>query len=514
MTYDILIVNGRIVDGTGACEPFRADIGISAGWIAAVGDLGSSRASRKIDARGRIVAPGFIDVHVHAELAVLGGPDQFAGLRQGITTQLLGPDGFGWAPLQPAEARDMWAYTRFGYGDAVLEPGWPTVPDCLDAYRGRTPVNVCPQVPHGAVRYAVMGWDSRPATDDEIQQMGRLVEEWTDVGALALSAGLDYQPAAHAEMRELVALCRIVAERGGLYATHQRYHLLGRKAAWEETLEIGRRAGIPVHISHERADAEADEIIENAIAEGVDVTFESYLYPAGVTHMTMMLPMDVQAGSPSQVLDRLGDPAVRERCLPELAEWLGRLDQTVVYTGSGRYVGLPLRVAAAKAGKSPTEFAYDLILEEEGVQAYVFPWQVSPEEAVATIDRTARNPRMMVASDGVYNVPHPHPRSHGCFAQVLGRTVRERGVLSLQDAVHKMSGFPADRFGLKDRGRIAEGRAADLVVFDQQTVGARATFEAPTLTAVGIDWVLVNGEAAVQGGEPTGCLAGKVLRAG
>ena len=512
MTFDILIRNGLVVDGTGEREPFCADIGISGDRIVAVGDLASARAIRTIDAKNRAVSPGFIDVHVHSELALLGGRDRFAGALQGMTTQLLAPDGFGWTPLGSEQARQMWDYTRFGYGDVEHAPGWETIEAYLNTFVNCTPLNVCPQAPHCAVRFAVMGWDVRPASDDELKAMEALTRDWMAAGAAALSLGLDYQPAASADLRELVALSRIVASHGGICTTHQRYHTLGRKAAWEETLDIARQSGIPVHISHERADDEIADILDRVDREDIDLTFEAYLYPAGMTHMTMMLPMAYQQGSPDEVLQRLKDPAVRENSLSSLRQWLGRCDQTVGYTRSGRYIGLTLTQAAAQAGKPPAEFAYDLILEEDGVQAFVFPWQVPPEEATATVDRTARHPRVMIASDGIYNIPHPHPRSHGCFARVLGHVVRERNVLSLRQAVHKMAGFPARRFGLKDRGVIAEGKAADLVIFDPETIAAGSTFEHPIRPPVGIDRVIVNGQTVIENGQPTGKLPGRVLR--
>ncbi|MCZ6678337.1 MAG: D-aminoacylase [Candidatus Poribacteria bacterium] len=512
MQFDYIIHGGTVVDGTGSREPFPAAVGVISDQIAAVGRLDTAQASRVIDAHGRVVSPGFIDVHVHSEIALLGGRDQMAAVRQGVTTQLMAPDGFGWAPLSPEKAREMWRYTQFAYVDAGLSLDWRSAEDYLSIFPGRIPANVYPQVPHCAVRLGAMGWDTRPATDEELNLMVETTREWLEAGACCLCLGLDYQPSANADLRELVTLSKLAASYGAIYAAHLRYRILGRKRAWEETFEISRQAGIPVHISHERVDAESAELLDRIDREGIDLTFESYLYPAGMTHMTMMLPMAFQAGSPADVLAKLEAPDAREQCLPLLREQLGQGNQIVGYTRSGRFIGMTLAEAADSVGKTYEEFAFDLLIEEEGIQAFVFPWQTPSDENEVTINRTAAHPRMMIASDGVYNIPHPHPRGYGCFVQYLGRFVRERKLVSLQEAIYKMSGFPAERFGLKDRGRIAEGLAADLVVFDPETVVDRSTWQEPVQPAVGVDWVLVNGVPVIEAGNPTGQLPGRVLR--
>lgn len=512
LNFDLVIRNGLVVDGSGKREPFRADVGVSDDRIGAVEDLAQATADREIDASGRIVSPGFIDVHVHGEIALLGTPDQYGEVRQGITTQLLAPDGFGWARLAGERAQELWEYTLFAYGKVDVEPPWGSIEDYLALYDGNTPSNVVSQVPHCAVRVEVMGWDARVATDDELRQMEGLTREWMEAGACALNLGLDYQPSANADFRELVALCKVAAEYDGIYAAHQRYHILGREPAWRETMELSREAGIPVHVSHERIDEVSGPLLDEADRDDIDITFESYLYPAGMTHMTMMLPMEFQQGSPGEVLERLRDPSVREASLPTMRKTLGRANQICGFTRTGRHVGERLNVLAENAGKSPEEFAYDLLLEEDGLQAFVFPWQVPEPEASETVTTTARHPRMMVASDGIYNIPHPHPRGNGCFARILGEFVRDRGVLSVQEAVYRMSAFPAERFRIPDRGHIAKGMAADLVVFDPHTVAAQSTYEDPNQPPLGIDDVIVNGEAVIADGSPTGVTSGRVVR--
>jgi N-acyl-D-amino-acid deacylase len=487
--------------------------------IAAVGDLAGAQATVVVDARDRVVCPGFIDVHVHSEIALLGlgdpktrEQDQLAGVRQGVTTNLLSPDGFGWAGLSRAAGREMWRYTQFAYGEADPDLDGLTVPEYLALFEGRTPANVYPQVPHGAIRLQAMGWAGRAASEDELSEMLCSVHEWMDAGAGSLCLGLDYQPGANANLDELVTLAAAAAERGGIYAAHTRNQALGRAGAWRETMQVARRARIPVHISHERVDRESDPILQEVDRAGLDLTFESYLYPAGMTHLALYLPLEVQAGSLDAMLARMQDPQVRQAALPHLRAKLGAVgDQIVGYTKSGRYVGMTLAQAAESAGERWDEFVYDLILAEEGLECFVMPWAITGQERTETLHRTALCPRALIASDGIYGIPHPHPRGHGCFVHVLRRYVRELGLLTLQQAIYKMSGMPAQRFGLADRGQVAVGQAADLVVFDPATVGDRSTWQQPRLSPVGIDGVMVNGHWVIKNGAPTGIRPGRIL---
>ncbi len=514
MTFDTIIQGGTVVDGTGKQAPFLADIGIQDGTIIEIGDLSNVDTAHRISADGQVVCPGFIDVHVHSEISLLGGRDQYAPLMQGVTTHLAAPDGFGWAPLSPQLSQEFWHYTQFAYGDAQLPLNWQSPDEYLNLFHGNIPANLYPQVPHCAVRLGAMGWDARPATQEELRAMERTTREWFDAGACCLCLGLDYQPSANADLDELVFLSKVAASYDAIYAAHIRYQLIGRKAAWEETVEIAKRAEVPVHISHERVDTESAEVLEQVDREDIDLTFESYLYPAGMTHLAMLLPMEFQTGTPDEMLANLDKADVRKKSLPYLHEKLGQGNQIVGYNKSGRYIGMLLSDAAKSENKSYEEFAYDFIKAELAIETFIMPWATSPDENDKILNRTAAHPRMMIASDGVYNIPHPHPRSYGCFVQYLGKFVRERQLVSLKDAIYKMSGFPAERFRLSDRGRIAKGLAADIVVFNPDTVADRSTWFDPIQPPVGVNWVLVNGVAVIEKGNVTGKLPGRVLRKG
>lgn len=515
MEFDTIIRGGIVVDGSGQ-EPARpADVGITGDRIAAVENLAGATAAAVIDAGGRIVAPGFIDVHVHSELALLGGPHRYGAVAQGVTAQLLAPDGFGWAQLPPSRARELWEYTSFAYGPADLALDWPTPQSYLALFAGNSPANVVPQVPHCAVRLAAMGWAARPATDDELARMVLLTREWLDAGAVCLNLGLDYQPSAFADRRELETLCRIAREYDAIYAAHLRYTDYGREGAWREIIDLGRSTGIPVHVSHESVDAVSGPLLDEA-AGVCDLTFESYLYPAGCTHLAMMLPIADQAGGTAGLRERLQRPADRERLRRHLGATLTEASAAgeravFVATQTGRYIGQALDEAAREAGESRGDFALRVLAEEDPYALMVYHRGGTPADHEAIIRDTARHPRMMVASDGVYHGPSGHPRGYGCFARTLRLCVRELGALDLEAAVHKMSGLPAARFRIKDRGLLRPGYGADVVVFDPATVADRATWTEPFYTPAGIDRVLVNGATVVANGEPTGALPGRVL---
>jgi N-acyl-D-amino-acid deacylase len=512
---DLLIHGGTVVDGTGR-PGIRADLGIRGDRIVALGELpADADAATRIDATGRTVAPGFIDPHVHSETALRGNPDRYGSVQQGVTTHLTSPDGFGWAPLEDGGSADLWRAYAFAGGQPDLGPRWPTVESYLAGFAGTIPVNVVPMAPHQAIRYAVLGWDARPATSDELRRMEDLTRTWLDNGAVGINTGLDYPPAAHSDTDELVALARVVAERGGVYASHMRYQGVGRAAAYREAEEIGRRAGVPIRISHESLDDESEPIVEEARRD-IDLTIDWYVYPAGSSHLMVWLPPEEQVGGFDGLLHRLRDPQTRAR----IATLIETQHAASVATGAreyfaethtGRHIGRSISEIASERGQSVGQTAVQLLEEESPEAILVFRRGMSDEAFDALARRTVAHPAYTVASDGVYHGALPHPRGYGCYARFLRRWVREAGAVDLATGIRAMTGATAERFGITDRGRLAEGLAADVVVFDADTIADQATWEEPRLPPLGVDAVIVNGRVVVDHGTPTGELPGRVL---
>ncbi len=518
MEFDALIRSGHIVDGTGIRRAYQADLGIRGNSIVAIGDLPEATAAQIVDATGKVVSPGFIDVHIHSEIELLGGEHRYASLLQGVTTQLLAPDGFGWAPLEPNQSRELWEATSAIYGPLEIEPAWGTAEEYLGIFAGNTPANVLPQVPHTAIRFAAMGWDPRPATEQEIEQMEVGVREWMEAGATCLCLGLDYQPSANSTTHELIELSKIAAEYDGIYTAHIRNTEYGRENAWRETMQIGREAGIPVHISHEHVTDTTERLLEEA-STICDLSFESYMYQAGCTHLGLLLSIPLASGGPAGVRQRIKDPVERAAIRRHIERKLAT-DQSLGHwpvfanTPSGRWIGMSLFDAADQEHMSPVDFTMMVFDDEFPETLMIYRRNGSKSEDDEIFRRTFRHPRMMVASDGIYFGPHAHPRGYGCFARALRKGVRELQAVSIEEAVYKMTGFPAQRFRIKDRGQIAEGYAADIVIFDAETVSDHSTWEQPRLKPSGYDLVMVNGQVVIDKGEPTGVLPGQVLRGG
>jgi N-acyl-D-amino-acid deacylase len=517
--FDLLIKNGTIVDGTGA-PGHAADLGIVDGHIAAIGSLDEADAETVVDAAGKVVAPGFIDVHVHSEAAILGGRHPYGSVLQGVTTHLIGADGFGWAPLPPEQAQELWETTAITIStDAPgLSLDWSTIEDFLSIFPGSTPVNVGFQVPHLAVRAGAMGMAARTATDDELEVMKATSREWMEAGAVGLCLGLDYQPSSAADLHELVELSKVVREYGGIYAAHVRYIDFGSEGAWRETIEIGEQADIAVHISHEEVNDVTATLLDEA-AQRCDLTFESYMYPAGCTHLSYLLPTWAKSGGPRGLRERLKDPSVRQQLRNHVEQSpMTRADTGAkaifVATPSGRYIGMSIVEAAEVESESQGEFVIRVLQEEYPAAMLVYHRAVTPEDHREIVQRTIQHPVMLVASDGFYAGQSSHPRGYGCFARVLRLCVRELEAISIEEAIYKMSGFPAARFGIRDRGLLKEGLAADVVIFDPATVADQATWDKPFREPVGIDRVIVNGQTVVIDGQPTGLLPGQLVRRG
>jgi N-acyl-D-amino-acid deacylase len=516
-SFDLLLTGGLVVDGSAGALPRRADVAVSRGRIAAVGDLKDSSAAWVVDAQGSVVAPGFIDAHVHSEHALVHatGQDRFGSLIQGVTTHVTGADGFGWAPLAP-DGGSLWRSTSFAYGEPDARPAWQRVEDYLRTFKGTVPVNVAPVAPHQALRFGTMGWSTAAPDISQQRSIRRALEEWLTAGAFGFATGLDYQPAASASTAELIELLWPVARAGGVFLTHQRYRELGRVGALRESVRIGRATGIPVAVAHEYLDDELRPVVDDA--SDIELTFDWYGYPASSTHLLATLPVGEYAGGPDAVIERLRDPRERrrvgtlmERAILEPAE-----PGSIAYiaaTRTGAHIGRSIPDLAAEYGVSVGEMAARLLEDESPSMVMVYRRGVSEAAFQDEIRASALDARWTVASDGIYHGGRPHPRGYGAFVRHL-RTMRETGLLSVGGAVHQMTGAVAERLRIADRGYVRNGLAADLVVFDPLTVADRATWDQPRAEPVGVSTVLVNGVVAVSNGHATGALAGKVLARG
>jgi len=513
-TFDLIVSGGSVIDGTGSRPAFRADVGVVDGRIAAIEDLSQATAPVVIDASGAVVTPGFIDVHVHSEGAfLLGDEDRFGSSLQGVTTHLTAADGFGWAAVRPEHAHALWRLSESIYGQPDgFTVHWPTVTSYREAFEGLLPVNLALQIPHHAVRAQVMGLEQRVATDAELAEMVRAAEAWMDAGAVGLAVGLDYIPGGFSDERELTALAGVAARRDGSIQSHARFTELGLAGAWEEMLRIGQQTGVRVNVSHSTFDEPLVDLITRA-GRDVDLAIDTYLYPAGCTHLLYLIPT-VHQQDLDGFLQGLSDPRRRAQALAHFERAYGRSEpqrMTIGASRSGRFDGLTIAELSARWSMSPQETSLRLVQEEDGDVLIVYGQSVSDEEFADRIRMTLDFGNAMIASDGIYRGKRTHPRGFGCFVRVLGRFARDERLLSLEEAVHRMTGLPAERYRLTDRGRLAEGLAADLVVLDAETVVDRATWSEPRLEPVGIRDVLVNGVAVVTRGALTGAHPGVVI---
>jgi N-acyl-D-amino-acid deacylase len=515
---DIVIAGGRLIDGSGA--PWRrADLGIDQGQVVAIGDLTGVESRLQIDARGRIVCPGFIDVHSHADLALITGRDMEGRLGQGITTEVVGQDGLSYAPASGANLQ-VWRRYLTGLNgkapDSIWK--WRTVAEYLQTLEGRA-ANAAYLIPHGAVRVETMGWEARPANSEETGAMQALVRQGLAEGAVGFSTGLSYAPSAHATLEEVVALCREVAKAGGLFVAHLRSYGRHLLASVDEAIEIGRRSGVRVHISHLRVSnpslwGQSTSILERldrASESGVDVTFDLYPYTFGCAQLLVLLPLWAQGGGPSQILARLQDAAEVQRMVAEMAarpeDWSAFTLSNIPVLPSGAWDGAPLVTVAAELGVTVEAVIPRLLLESD-LEATI----VGGGGNEADNDRMFEHPACIVGSDGVLLGEHPHPRGYGCFPRVLARYVRLKKMLGWEAAIAKMTGLPAARFNFGDRGLLRQGAAADVVVFDPERVVDRATFAQGKCLPEGFEWVLVNGQVVVGDGAYLGGKFGMALR--
>ena len=520
-----LLRGGTVVDGTGGPR-YAADVLVDSDRIAAIGVGTDVRPDRVVDVSGMVVAPGFVDMHAHSDLRLLTEPAHIAKVSQGVTTEVLGQDGLSYAPVDD----DVLAVLRRKIAGWNGDPGpeeftWRSVAGYLDRLDAGIAGNAAYLVPHGTVRALVCGWDDRPATPDEIARMAEVVRTGMAEGAVGLSAGLTYTPGMYADGGELAELCRAVGELGGFFAPHHRSYGAGALQAYTEMIDVADSAGCALHLAHATLNfgpnrgraGELVAMLDAAIGRGTDVTLDTYPYLPGATTLSAILPSWSQSGGHEATLERLRDPATLARirqdlevhgsdgCHGVVAEW-----DTIEISGvtNPELAGHVGRTIADIAGPDD-EFAtcVDILLRDDlgtGILQHV-----GHEDNVRAI---MRHPRHTGGSDGLLVGAKPHPRAWGTFPRYLGRYCRELGLFTLEECVAHLTGRAAARLRLADRGLVRAGLAADLVVFDPDTVIDTATFAEPAQQPAGIPYVLVNGVLAIDGGERTAALAGRALR--
>ena len=528
---DLVLKNGRVVDGTG--NPwFSADVGVKDGAVVEVGRP-KAKARETVDVAGCVVSPGFVDGHCHSDLALFEDPESGIKLAQGVTTEVVGNCGMTPAPFSEENLQPLAQYVEPVLGSTGMEWTWDTVGRYVRGLRDARPSeNVATFVGHGTLRIAEMGFEDRPASGEEIGRMKGALREALEAGAVGLSLGLMYTPGSFARREELVGLCSVLPEYDGLLATHIRGEGRTLVPSVREVVRIAEEAGCALQVSHLKAAGRGNwgsvgramELVEEARTRGVDVACDVYPYTAGSTSMMTLLPPWALEGGVAPALRRLRDPAVRRRIRDEVErEGEGGWDNLLASTGwESVYVsslgggrdpdleGKNLAQIVESRGGDPAGCMMDLLVEQEGRVSMIF-FLMAEDDVEGVIGWE----HSLVASDSLhFQSERPHPRSYGTFPRVLGEYVRERRLLTLEDAVRKMTSFPARRFRLGRRGVVAPGHAADLVVFDPETVSDRATYEEPKRPPEGIRLVLVGGEKTFEEGAHLGARNGAVLRRG
>ncbi|WP_405647951.1 amidohydrolase family protein [Streptomyces sp. NBC_00019] len=535
---ELVIRDADVVDGSGA-PSYRADVVIDGGRIVSIvkeaADAGCQRptARRELDAEGLVLSPGFIDMHAHSDLALLRDPDHSAKAAQGVTLEVLGQDGLSYAPVDDgtlAEVRR--AITGWnGYGDDI-DFDWRSVGEYLDrldsGFEGRgIAVNAAYLIPQGTVRMLAVGWEDREATPQELDRMRQLVAEGMEQGAVGLSSGLTYTPGMYAKDAELTELCRVVASYGGYYCPHHRSYGAGALEAYEEMVALTREAGCSLHLAHATMNFGVNKgrapellaLLDDALAQGADISLDTYPYTPGCTTLVAMLPSWASEGGPERILERLADEATAERIRHHLEvigadgchgvpiEWDTIEISGVSDPSLGDFVGRTVQQSAESRGEAPWTTARRLLVRDR--LGTTILQHVGHEE---NVQRIMRHPVHTGGSDGILQGTKPHPRAYGTFPHYLGRYVRELGVLSLEECVAHLTGRPAARLRLPDRGLVREGYRADVVLFDPGTVAAGSTFENPRTLPVGIPHVLIDGRFVIEDGRRTDVLAGKAVR--
>ncbi|WP_219712698.1 N-acyl-D-amino-acid deacylase family protein [Clostridioides difficile] len=523
-----LIKHGLIVDGN-KTPAYEGDILIENEKILKISQDLNEEADKVIDAKGRVICPGFIDTHSHSDLVILVNPYNEVKIRQGITTEVLGQDGISMAPL-PQEHISSWRKNLAGLDGESDEIDWKyeTTENYLKMmdYNG-VGLNETYLVPHGNVRMEAMGLEDRPATKEEIQKMCEITERELKAGAIGLSTGLIYIPCAYSLTEEIIEMCKVVAKYDGVFVVHQRSEADTILTSMEEIIEIGKQSGVKVHFSHFKVCGKANwkyipqviELLEKAEKEGIRVSFDQYPYAAGSTMLGVVLPPWAHSGGTDKLIERLSDENERAKMKKDIANGIegwdnfiefARIDQifvTSVKTEKNKdTIGKSLLEIGKMRGKDPLDATFDLLKEEENAVGMVDFYGLE-EHIIGFMKRDEQN----VCTDGLL-AGKPHPRAYGSFPKILGRYVRELNVLTIEEAVYKMTKKAATSFSIKDRGELKEGYFADIVIFDKDTVSGCDDFINSMQYPTGIDYVIINGNCVVEEGKYNKIKAGKVLK--
>lgn len=525
----VLIKNGFIADGT-LREPYKGNLLIEGEKIIKItSEEIKDTAARTIEAKGRIVCPGFIDTHSHSDLKILENPLNEVKIRQGITTEILGQDGISMAPL-PKEYIITWRKNLAGLDGESDEIEWDyeTTENYLKVMEQKgVGLNESYLVPHGNIRMEAIGLEDKEPTDEEIEKMCRITRREMEAGAYGLSTGLIYIPCAYSQAKELIEMCKVVFEYDGVFVVHQRSEAGTIIESMKEIIHVGKESGVKIHFSHFKVCGknnwkhidEVFRLLEKAQEDGLRISFDQYPYSAGSTMLGVILPPWAHSGGTDKLLERLNDQKQRDRMVHDIEKGMEGWDNFIEFAGldqifvtsvktkaNEHLIGKNLVEIGKEKGKDPYNAAFDLLYEEENAVGMVDFYGLE-EHVIRFLKRKEQN----VCTDGLLS-GKPHPRAYGAFPRVLSRYVRELKVLKIEDAVYKMTKKAADIFNLMDRGVLEEGRFADIVILDLDRIKDKGTYTDPVQYPEGIDYVLINGNIVVEEGKYNRIIAGKVMR--